>query len=270
MPDKMVAVIRTNIAAAVGWLLTLLAENTGVVLSPESTASTISAFQLIATVVYYLLVRVISIKLPWVEYFLGVPVEPKYEKSMRPAGRKPFIGMIALAVAGLGLSGSVIADQPSKGSAKTNHTNSTDQKIEVREASDNFHREVIRAAVKARKAGTIKRRDVLRLRVAMMSPGFRKHAEDLAVIQLSTSGEGKILTGPNRRIVDLPIGTDGRVDRGKIDWEAIAGFLERLIPLILKLIDAFASVELERSYVVHNMDSYAHDSESRVTLGVAA
>lgn len=107
-----------------------------------------------------------------------------------------------------------------------------DQVIEVREAQTAFHRTVVQAAIKAAKAGEIKRVDVVRLRVAMMSPAFRQHAEDLAVMQMSASGSD-----------NTPIGADGKVDRASIDWEKLLAFLEKLLPLILQLIDAFGSVD---------------------------
>jgi hypothetical protein len=107
-----------------------------------------------------------------------------------------------------------------------------DGKIEVKEAADSFHRSVIQAAVKAQRAGSLKRLDVVRLRVAMLSPAFRQHAEDLAVVQMSASGSD-----------NTPIGEDGQVDRASIDWEAFFAFIERLLPLLLQLLDAFSSID---------------------------
>jgi hypothetical protein len=104
--------------------------------------------------------------------------------------------------------------------------------VEVREATDSFHKSVIQAAVKAQRAGTLKRLDVVRLRVAMLSPAFRNHAQDLAVVQMSASGSET-----------TPIGEDGQVDRASIDWAGLAAFLEKLLPLILQLIDAFSSFQ---------------------------
>lgn len=100
------------------------------------------------------------------------------------------------------------------------------------EASESFHRAVIAAGAKAVRDGQMRRADLIRLRVAMLSPSFRQQAEDLAVIQMSASGSDNV-----------PIGDDGRVDRAKIDWEALAAFLEKLIPLILMLIDALSQAE---------------------------
>jgi hypothetical protein len=109
---------------------------------------------------------------------------------------------------------------------------SHDDQIEVKEATTSFHRALIQAATKAVRDGKMRRADLIRLRVAMLSPAFRQQAEDLAVIQMSASGSDNV-----------PIGDDGRVDRAKIDWEALAAFLEKLIPLILMLIDALSQAE---------------------------
>lgn len=92
-----------------------------------------------------------------------------------------------------------------------------------------FHRAVIQAAIAARKAGTINRPQLMRLRVAMLSPAFRAQAEDLALIQVVSSGE------------DLPfdLAEDGSIIRASINWEGLASFLERLVPIILMLLKAF-------------------------------
>ena len=110
--------------------------------------------------------------------------------------------------------------------------------VEVREASDNFHRSVIQAAVKAQREGKLKRAEVVRLRVAMISPAFRQQVEDLAVVQMSASGSEA-----------TPIGENGQVDRASIDWAGLAAFLEKLLPLILQLIDAFSTTVWSLHYV---------------------
>jgi len=89
-----------------------------------------------------------------------------------------------------------------------------------------FGKSVMKAARKAKQKGTITRRQMLRLRVALLSPAFRQHAEDLAVIQMAFSGE------------DVPEKTAGGIDRTAIDWEGLAEFLERLVPILLALLDA--------------------------------
>lgn len=91
---------------------------------------------------------------------------------------------------------------------------------------DTFRQAVLKAARTARNRGTISRRDFLRLRVAMFSPAFRQHAQDLAVIQMAFSGD------------DVPETDDGQINQTAIDWEGLATFLERLLPLLLQLLDA--------------------------------
>ena len=94
--------------------------------------------------------------------------------------------------------------------------------VEIREASNSFHRELIRAASKSPE---VKRIEVVRLRIALMSPAFRAHCEDLAVTQMYFSGG------------ELPMTEAGVVDRGRIDWESLTAFLEKLLPLILMLLE---------------------------------
>lgn len=111
--------------------------------------------------------------------------------------------------------------------------------FEVAEAGDNkFHRAVIKAAIKLVDEKKMRRVELIRLRVAMMSPAFRQQAEDLAIIQMSASGEG-----------DDPRDESGRIDRAAIDWDAIIAFIEKLIPLIMRLIDAFSSIDGLEIYV---------------------
>ena len=101
----------------------------------------------------------------------------------------------------------------------------------VETSTDRFHRALIQAAVKQVRDGKMKRGELIRLRVAMLSPAFRAQAEDLAVIQMSASGSDAV-----------PMTPDGAVDRASIDWDALLAFLEKLIPLILKLISAFGTI----------------------------
>lgn len=101
--------------------------------------------------------------------------------------------------------------------------------IEVAEAGDDkFHRSVIQAAAKLVREGTLKRRDLIKLRVAMLSPAFREHAKELAIVQISASGSDAV-----------PMSEDGTVDEVAIDWTGLSAFLEKLVPLILMLIKAF-------------------------------
>jgi hypothetical protein len=97
------------------------------------------------------------------------------------------------------------------------------------ESGTKFSRSLVKAAIKAQREGKLKRTDVLRLRVAMLSPAFRQQAEELCMIQIAASGE------------DSPFeyADDGTIIRTAIDWEGLAAFLERVVPLILTLLKAF-------------------------------
>jgi hypothetical protein len=107
----------------------------------------------------------------------------------------------------------------------------------VEEVSNNkFRSALLKAAQEAAKKGELKRIDVVRLRVATLSPAFLERAEMLAKVQMSASGE------------DIPMGEDGKIEIR--DWSEFASFLERLLELILKLIDAFALLDGKSTAVV--------------------
>jgi hypothetical protein len=89
--------------------------------------------------------------------------------------------------------------------------------------------ELIKAATTLQKKGEITRVQLLRIRVAMLSPSFRQKVEDLAVIQMAASGED----GP------FSVDENGEIVRETIDWAGLAAFLEKLVPLVLMLIKAF-------------------------------
>ena len=96
------------------------------------------------------------------------------------------------------------------------------------EAQTGFHRNVVKAAMALHKKGEMKRGQLLRLRICMLSPAFRKSAEELAITQMVFSGaEG------------VPMSADGVVDRSQIDWDKLLEFLEKLIPIILQIISIF-------------------------------
>jgi hypothetical protein len=96
----------------------------------------------------------------------------------------------------------------------------------VEEVSNNkFRSALLKAAQEAAKKGELKRIDVVRLRVATLSPAFLERAEMLAKVQMSASGE------------DIPVDEDGRIEIR--DWDAFLQFLIKLLPLLLKLLDAF-------------------------------
>jgi len=91
-------------------------------------------------------------------------------------------------------------------------------------SGDSFRQSLLSAAIQAANKNEIKRVDVLRLRVALMSPAFRQRAEDLALTQMYFhAGE-------------LAIGSDGTIDRVSVDWSRTIEFLAKLIPLILELL----------------------------------
>ena len=92
-----------------------------------------------------------------------------------------------------------------------------------------FRQSLLKAADAAAKSGEIKRVDVVRLRVATLSPAFLERAEMLAKVQMSASGE------------DVPLGEDGQVEVR--DWDAFLEFLTKLIPIILELLKMFSMVE---------------------------
>ena len=122
----------------------------------------------------------------------------------------------------------VVVTQPTPVSAPT--PVSYDLPVSFEEVKDNpFHREVVKAAVAAQRAGKISRIELMRLRVAMLAPAFRERAEDLALIQVAASGEE----------MPFEVNADGTINRASIDWQNLAAFLEKLVPLIIMLLKAF-------------------------------
>jgi hypothetical protein len=99
----------------------------------------------------------------------------------------------------------------------------------VQQVNENkFRRVLLKAAQAAAAKKEISRADVVRLRVASLSPAFLAQAERLAVVQMAFSGE------------EVPTDAEGKIEIAKIDWDALLAFIEKLIPLILQLIDLFA------------------------------
>jgi predicted ABC-type exoprotein transport system permease subunit len=103
-------------------------------------------------------------------------------------------------------------------------------------SNSKFRAALLKAAQASAKNGDIRRFDVMRLRVATLSPSFLKQAEELAVIQIVFSGEESEF---------VPFDSNGKVEVNRIDWEGLIAFLERLVPLILKLIDLFAAMNMQ-------------------------
>jgi hypothetical protein len=106
--------------------------------------------------------------------------------------------------------------------------------VEVRDSDDKFHRSVIKAAQKLVRDKKLSRLDMVKLRMAMLSPAFREKAQELAVLQMTCSGSDLIGTNPA-----LPVDDDGTLIVASIDWDAIIAFIEKLIPLIMQLIQIF-------------------------------
>jgi hypothetical protein len=94
-----------------------------------------------------------------------------------------------------------------------------------------FRRSLLSAANKSAKAGKIKRRQVLALRINTLSPAFLDAAKQVCVAQMYFSAADEKY---------VPVTSDGHVDVDGIDWDALADFLERIVPIILQLIEIFS------------------------------
>lgn len=114
------------------------------------------------------------------------------------------------------------------GSSTTLKTDDAFSNVLEVEAQTSFHRNVIKAAMELHKKGEIKRGQLLRLRICMLSPAFRNSAEELAITQMVFSGAENV-----------PMNEDGVVERSQIDWDALLEFLEKLVPIILQIISIF-------------------------------
>ena len=95
-------------------------------------------------------------------------------------------------------------------------------------ATGTFHAELLSAVTNARKAGSITRGQALRIRIRLLAPAFRQHCKELAMTQMFYSGDDGV-----------PMNADGTINETAIDWEGLAAFLEKMIPLILQLIEIF-------------------------------
>ena len=88
---------------------------------------------------------------------------------------------------------------------------------------------LLEAIKQARKANRITAFQAVRLRVATFSPAFLDRAQELCLVQLSFTEDGP----------DLPRTETGAIDEQAIDWEGLAAFLERVIPLLIDLLKSF-------------------------------
>lgn len=78
MSDAIIAKIRTLVPVAVGFVLTALAQNLGIVIDEASANSLIAGFQALITAIYYVVVQIASSKFPAFGWLLGYPQQPKY------------------------------------------------------------------------------------------------------------------------------------------------------------------------------------------------
>ena len=98
-----------------------------------------------------------------------------------------------------------------------------------------FRTAVNKAASALVQEGELTRLQALRLRIAMRSPAFRKHAEDLAIIQMYYSGDPQTADY-------LPMDETGVVVRGSINWEGLMAFLKAFLPMLLELLQILGAV----------------------------
>ena len=96
-------------------------------------------------------------------------------------------------------------------------------------AGDSFHASMVKALKSAADSKQITKRQSRRLRIKLLSPAFRAEVKELAVTQMAFSDDADW----------LPRSADGKVQVGDIDWSEIISFLEKLIPLIERLISLF-------------------------------
>lgn len=80
--DLIVGAIRTTVPAIVGTFLMFLA-GTGFQIDMATTLAIHSAAVGLAVATYYLIVRIIAQKFPWVEALLGSKKTPEYSKENR-------------------------------------------------------------------------------------------------------------------------------------------------------------------------------------------
>lgn len=100
--------------------------------------------------------------------------------------------------------------------------------ITAEEVRSDFHKAALEAAkVKLRK-GEITRMQMITFRGAMLMPAFRETAEKMATVQIVMSGE-----------VSSAVEFDDLGNVSRIDWGALAEFLERILPLLIQLLPIF-------------------------------
>lgn len=79
--DQFASQIRTLVPIAVGFVLSLIAREYGIVLDEASSAGLVSGLSALASAVYYVVVRLLESKVPAVGWLLGLPVAPSYDNG---------------------------------------------------------------------------------------------------------------------------------------------------------------------------------------------
>jgi hypothetical protein len=121
----------------------------------------------------------------------------------------------------MGSSGSAVVSYGSSGSAVVSATG-----IKQRRSS---RAAIIAAAEQAHAACTIDSQQLQAIKLASRSPRMLSRMEDLILTQAQASGA-----------YSLPMDANGEVVSALVDWDGIAEFITKLMPLILKLIEMFA------------------------------
>ena len=93
-----------------------------------------------------------------------------------------------------------------------------------------FKSALIKGITAARKSGSITLLQALRLRVACFSPAFVERAQELAVVQITFSGQSSDA---------VPVNNDGSINVEGINWDGLIKFMEAFIPLLITLLKAF-------------------------------
>jgi hypothetical protein len=99
---------------------------------------------------------------------------------------------------------------------------------EFEEVRSDFHKAVLNAAKTSLRKGEITRLQMITFRGAMLMPAFRETAEKMATVQIVMSGE-----------VSEAVEFDELGNVSRIDWEGLALFLEKILPLLLQLLPLF-------------------------------
>lgn len=82
--DLVVSWIRTGVTLAVGWVVAVIATNSGIVIDEHSEAVLVALFTALVAFLWYLLVRLLEHKWAWLGVLLGVPRKPTYTPPPPP------------------------------------------------------------------------------------------------------------------------------------------------------------------------------------------